>query len=545
MFMNDRSIRYRGILFVMLSAVLVIAAGCTDNFDSLNTPTDRVVADEIDASLLGKAFADAQWRGVRGGGGSLQTGKNLFADLYAQYFATTSANFDSDQFEEIGSWVNGGVWRAMYGNGLRSLNTVQTFTEENGLPVENAIANIWSVHIFHQLSDYFGPIIYSEFGNGERVVPYDSQEEVYRAFFEVLEDAVSVLEGNRDETPFGQNDIIFGGDVNKWISYANSLRLRLAMRVVYVEPDLAEEQAEAAVAGGVMLDNSDNAWVATTDNNRNDFTRITAWMEFRMSASMESVLLGYDDPRIVTMYSEASQEEDQTECGECGYRGLRNGLPRGDKNPELNFIFSDIGPEYLPGSRGGGNPPVEVMRSSEVYFLRAEGALRGWDMDGTAQELYEQGIEKSIEEWDVATPSEIDDYINSTNTPAAYTTSYDELNSNIDYSWDMPPLSDIPVRWDDSGDFERNLEQIITQKWIALYPEGLEAYAEYRRTKYPKLYPIIESRNSNIPEDGQVSRLTFVSSEYSQNPDGVAVGLDKLGGDDVNHLKLWWDKKDE
>lgn len=527
---------YTGLGIFTILFMLVIS--CTEGFDQLNTPTDRVVASEVDGSLLGQAFADAQWRGVRGGGGSLQTGKNLFADLYSQYFATTSANFDSDQFEEIGSWVNGGVWRSIYGNALRSMDFVLDFTEENDLEVQNAVARIWSVHIFHQLTDYFGPIIYSEYGNGERVVNYDSQEEVYLDFFNVLESAVNVLEQNRGTNVYGQNDIIFGGDVNKWISYGNSLRLRLAMRIAYVEPEMARDQAEDAVAGGVMVDNSENAWVATTDNNRNDFTRISEWMEFRMSASMESILLGFEDPRIENMFSEASQTEDQVECGACGYRGLRNGLPRGDKNPELNFVFSDLGQEYLPASRGGGNPPVEVMRASEVYLLRAEGALRGWSMGGTAQELYEEGIRASIEEWGVATPDQIDDYINSTNTPADYT-------SDFEPSWNMPALSDITIAWDTSGDLETNLEQIITQKWIALYPEGLEAYAEYRRTKYPKLYPIIESRNSNIPEDGQVSRLTFVSSEYSQNPDGVQTGIEKLDGPDENHTKLWWDEKPE
>lgn len=527
---------YTGLGIFTILFMLVIS--CTEGFDQLNTPTDRVVASEVDGSLLGQAFADAQWRGVRGGGGSLQTGKNLFADLYSQYFATTSANFDSDQFEEIGSWVNGGVWRSIYGNALRSMDFVLDFTEENDLEVQNAVARIWSVHIFHQLTDYFGPIIYSEYGNGERVVNYDSQEEVYLDFFNVLESAVNVLEQNRGTNVYGQNDIIFGGDVNKWISYGNSLRLRLAMRIAYVEPEMARDQAEDAVTGGVMVDNSENAWVATTDNNRNDFTRISEWMEFRMSASMESILLGFEDPRIENMFSEASQTEDQVECGACGYRGLRNGLPRGDKNPELNFVFSDLGQEYLPASRGGGNPPVEVMRASEVYLLRAEGALRGWSMGGTAQELYEEGIRASIEEWGVATPDQIDDYINSTNTPADYT-------SDFEPSWNMPALSDITIAWDTSGDMETNLEQIITQKWIALYPEGLEAYAEYRRTKYPKLYPIIESRNSNIPEDGQVSRLTFVSSEYSQNPDGVQTGIEKLDGPDENHTKLWWDEKPE
>src|SRR5690625_6497609 len=112
------------------------------------------------------------------------------------------------------------------------------------------------------------------------------------------------------------------------------------------------------------------------------------------------------------------------------------------------------------------------MRASEFYLLRAEGALRGYsNMGVTPKELYEEGIRKSIEEWGVASGAEIESYITSTNTPAPYETSFDA-------SWNLPPLSDIPVAWDEGGDFERNLEQSITQKWIALYPEGMEAYAE-------------------------------------------------------------------
>lgn len=516
------------ILGLLLMPLLV--AGCTDDFSALNTPDNEIVASNIDANLVGQAFAQSQYRGMYGLNWQFQISTSLFADLYAQYFATTAVNFDSDQYVEVGRWIDL-AWTSFYGDAAPQLKLVRDFTAENEMPVENAFANVWRVQLYHRITDYWGPIIYSEFGNGEKVVPYDSQQEVYNDFFTRLDEAIQVLENNRGGNAFGSNDLVYGGEVDKWIKFANSLRLRLAMRIRYVDPGKAQTEAEAAISGGVIESNADNAMVLTTSNNRNPYATITDWGEFRMSSAMESVLEGYDDPRTGVYFNEAVDGD--TDSDGRPYEGMRNGLPRTEKGSDLNAAHSDMGANWLNMNRGGTNPPIRVMSAAEVYFLRAEGALLGWQMGGTAEGLYNEGIRMSMSEERIgASSTDIEAYISSTNTPVA-----------PDDAWGTSALSDIPVAFEAGASDERKLEQIITQKWLALYPDAREAFAEHRRTGYPRLYAIIESRNTKVAEDEIFRRTTFVSSEYDTNGEAVQEAAGLLSGEDANDVRMWWDAK--
>src|SRR5690606_39110207 len=259
--MKRRNMQRARILMTCLMVTL-IGVSCTKNFDDVNTPKDVLV---MDPTLMGQAFAQSQYSAMCG---QYQQTQNLFADIYAQYFATTQPNFDCDQFVEVGNWTNTG-FNYFYGSSAPQLLQVVRYTEEQGLIVENAVAKVWKVQMYHRVSDYFGPIMYSEFGNGETSVPYDDQETVYKSFFQTLDEAVAVLEQHTDEAVFGAHDQIYAGDVQQWLTFANSLRLRLAMRLSYVEPELARSEAEKAVAGGVMMGNADNAAVLSTINSIN------------------------------------------------------------------------------------------------------------------------------------------------------------------------------------------------------------------------------------------------------------------------------------
>lgn len=513
---------------VSLLALFVFLPGCTDHYEELNTPDREIVASEVDATTLGQAFAKSQWAGMHAGTGEAhQLFKALFADLYSQYFATTAINFDSDEYIEVGDWIDGG-WNNFYGQAAPQLKFVRDFTSENDMPVANAVANIWRVQMYHRMTDYWGPIPYSEFGNGEETVPYDSQEDIYRDFFERLGQAVQTLENNSGNA-FGQNDLMYEGNVDQWIRFANSLQLRLAMRVRYAAPDLAKTEAEEAVARGVMLENSHNAALTTSADNRNAYWVITDWQEFRMSSSMESLLEGYEDPRLGVYFSDAVNG-DRDEDGNA-YEGMRNGLPRETKSEGLNDDYSDMGARWLNGNRGGVNPPVGVMNAAEVYFLRAEGALQGWSMGGTAEDLYEEGIRMSLSQERIgASEQEIQDYISSTNTPV----------SPDDARWGLGPMTDVPVQF--GGSDNQKLEQIITQKWLALYPVSLEAFAEMRRTGFPKLYPIQNSRNDVLNEDDIFRRMTFTVSERNNNTQAVQDAVDLLRGPDQNNTRVWWDQ---
>lgn len=520
--------------FVGLLFTTIVFSSCTSEFEELNTRPDAILATKVDASLLGQAFAQSQYFGMFGEHWRFQISQSLFADLYAQYFATTQVNFDSDRHVEVGRWINAG-WVSFYQVASPQLKFVEDFTAENDMPVENAIAKIWKVQIYHRMTDYWGPIIYSEFGNGETSVGYDTQESIYKNFFVTLDDAVAVLKQNTGSFAFASHDQVFSGDVNKWLRFANSLRLRLALRVKYVEPALAEAEALKAIADGVMMSDDDNAMLQTTINSRNPYWTITDWGEFRMSAAMESVLVGFEDPRVGEYFSPAVGGDSDGDG--YPYEGLRNGLAKVDiKGAILNAAHSDMAPLYLNEGRGGppAGAPMRIMSASEAFFLRAEGALEGWAMGGTAKDLYESGIEMSLIERTEATPAEIAAYISSTNTPKA-----------PDDQYDSPPTSNIPVAFLTAGTKEQQFEQIITQKWIALYPDGWEAWTEVRRTGYPKLYSRLNSENPDVPADQIMRRVTFVDSEFSNNQEAVnaAVALPELQGGDKNSTRLWWDAK--
>ncbi|MFC4870518.1 SusD/RagB family nutrient-binding outer membrane lipoprotein [Negadavirga shengliensis] len=527
-----------------LSLTALTFGACTENFEELNTPPNAIVASNLDIGLLGQAFANAQGRAMYlapgGSTAGFQTAQSLFADLYAQYFATTQVNFDSDRHTQVGGWSNG-AWNYFYGQAAPVIKFVEDFTAENDLPLENAIIKVWKVAGYHRITDYWGPIIYSEFGNGQTSVDYDTQESVYRDFFVQLDQAVSVLKQHSGGSAFVGHDQIYGGSAAKWLLFANSLRLRLAMRVKYADPALAKAEAEKAVADGVIASNSDNAFINTTINSRNPYWIITNWGEFRMSALMESVMLGYEDPRVGIYFSETQDYQD-TGSGPP-YKGLRNGLSREDLGQTgWNSAHSDMGVIFLNENRGGSaaGEPWRVMSSAEVYFLRAEGALEGWNMGGSAQEFYEKGIEMSMTEPRIgASPAAVQAYISSSNTPKAVTFA----NS----SWNLAPNSDIPVAYLTGGPKEKQLEQICTQKWIALYPDGWEAWAELRRTKYPSPYPRLNSDNESVPANMVMPRLIFVEGEFNNNAAAVgrAIELPELAsrGGNRNSTKLWWDAK--
>lgn len=524
---------FRGVVLGLLFSVGLMS--CTDNFDSLNTPDDRIFASEINDARLGKIFAVAQRRGysAREGGLSFQLSENLFADEYAQYFTTTEANFQSAQNFIVGSW-NSMMFDHFYANVATQLTFVEDYTAENNMTVENAIAQIWRVHAYHRMTDFYGPVMYSEVGNTTTFIAYDPQEEIYMDFFETLDSAVATLESSSAETAaYAQNDLIYSGDVEQWIKFANSLRLRLAMRIRYVEPTMAQDEAETAVAAGVIEDNADNALMLTTENSIHGYPAITYIDEFRTTSTLVNTMVSYDDPRI-SLYMDETTDEDAPP-----YRGVRSGLPVGEKGQTLNPLHSRIGLYWRPTEVGGANPDIEVMKASEVYFLRAEGALEGWNMGGgTAEQYYEEGIRASMTEsrFTIDT-ADIDAYINNTSAQIA-----------VPDQWNSPPMTDIPVAFGQgsaAGDEEKQLEQIITQKFLAMYPDGaFEAWAERRRTGYPIGYAIIETLDEDVPRNALMRRIPFTSNERSNNSEAVENAIQLLDGPDSPATRVWWDAKE-
>ncbi|HEX5172257.1 MAG TPA: SusD/RagB family nutrient-binding outer membrane lipoprotein [Cyclobacteriaceae bacterium] len=522
---NIKIFSSKGLSVLMLSS-LALVMSCTSDFENINTNKNNIstIGPAELPFLFSKAQSSApnsQW--------NYQVAQNLFADQYCQYFACEATYFGSDRLVINQNWV-GAAFNPMYTDVLPQLQTI--FENSDPTSAEYALANIWWVYTFHRVTDYWGPIPYFSAGQSGTTVPYDPQDQIYYDFFDRLADAVQVLKGKTGETPYGSYDIVYGGDVNKWIKFANTLRLRLAMRISSVDPTRAKTEAEAAVADGVMTTSpGDDALVQRSlKGSDGNGLSIMQWNEFRMSASMESVLKGYDDPRMPEYYLPSARD------GE--YHGLRNGLTSAQLTDASGLNDADYnsqqGPRWSPASLGGVDgylaTPQNVMCTAEAYFLRAEGVLKGWNMGaGTAKDFYESGIKSSFLQWGItADPTS---YINSTGTPVA---PQDFLNS--------PPMTDIPVLFGATPDVQE--EQIATQKWIALYPDGMEAWSDYRRSHKVKLYPVANSDNPLItdPSTQWLRRIPFLTSEKNTNKEAVDAAVDLLEGPDDTQTPLWWDK---
>jgi len=511
-------------LFSFASAVLLATSmffGCTEDFEEINT--NQRALTELDAAMLGNMFARIQYQGYNID--YHQTPQTLFADYYTQYTTNLQNAFPSDRFNMVGGWINGN-WRGFYSTIGGNLGVLLEKTDPTEYPDKanmHAIAQIMKVIMYERYANYFGPIPYFSVNNGELSVPYDSEEDIYKSFFPTLDDALAILKANPNQAAYGANDQIYGGDIDKWITFANTLRLRLAMRISDVEPALAQTQAEKAVADGVMESNEDDALFQCTATSYHNMPRMLGWAEFRMSATMESVLQGYQDPRMPLMYQPAVTD------GE--YRGARNGYEIADLGSIAELLpdnLSDYGPRYVPVSTQD-NLPYEIMWSPEAWFLRAEGALKNWDMQTTAEDAYNSGIEASFGYWtawglDMGT---LEAYQQSTNVPVA--------------TWDAPePISTVPVLFDASDDAVA-LEQIAIQKWLGVWPDGWEMWADQRRSELPKRYDIMSSENPNLTVKMMPRRLPYASSEYEQNAAAVEAGIGLLGGPDQANTRLWWD----
>lgn len=220
------------------------------------------------------------------------------------------------------------------------------------------------------------------------------------------------------------------------------------------------------------------------------------------------------------------------------YEGLRNGLTSTQLTEAKNLATanSKVGKRWSSPPFAGNadylTTPQNVMSTAESYFNRAEGALLGWNMAGTAEELYKGGIKASMNQWGISDQTAIDNYSNSTNVPVA---PQDFLNS--------PAVSTAPVKFSANAAVQK--EQIGIQKWIAMFPDGNEAWADYRRGRNFVLYPVANSENPDIPDPASkwIRRIPFLLSEKQNNKAGVEAAVPLLGsGGDKVTTPLWWDK---
>jgi len=432
---------------------------------------------------------------------------NLTA-LYCQFFSET-------QYPDASCYsLNMASPMGTYSGNLYDLeNIIITNTDEttkdaaalNGANENQiAIARILKAYIYWTLTDRWGDLPYTDALKGDPNVTYDTQEVIYKALITELTEAVAQFTTGAPIV----GDIAYNGDIAKWKKLANSLRMLMALRLSKQYPGATEYaatefKAALANAAGSIENNADNFNLNYPGGNfRNPYYNMyDGRKDFGESATMTTLLTNLNnDPRQSVFGA--------TVLGEPSSLGVPYGRARAfidpwcQANPSYTYVFH-------PNFRQQTSPGY-IVTASRVLLARAEAADRGWTSEtANTLNLYKAGITASFTQWGLPAPT--DAYFSSANVtlPAAFGTN-------------------------------ANLQQIATQQYVAYYPDGLQGWANWRRTGIPALTPAPDATNSPkvIPR-----RYQYGTADYSLTKAGVEAAVARLSGGDKMDTRVWWDKQ--
>ena len=455
----------------IFASLMAAVSSCTAKYEDINSNPYQPGDLSADDYALGSAMNNLAGCVVSPDVNTAQFTDCLLGGPLGGYFADSNAGWSNtiSNFNATNDWtrvflISDRIISTLYGN----LSTVKQVSENTNNPVPYAIAQIIKVAAMSRVTDAYGPIPYSKIGqDGKITIPYDTQEEVYNAFFKELDESIEVLTENRNAALVASADFVYSGNVQKWVKFANSLKLRLAIRIANVSPAKAKEMAESAVNHelGLIETNADNAtwkYFGTISNPLFVAVRYNeeaSGGDTHPAADIICYMNGYEDPRREKYFSKAQFSGDNA----LEYVGMRRGIAI----PALStvgLLYSGV--NFVDGMA----TPLQWMNAAEVAFLKAEAVgVFGWNMGGSAKTFYEQGVRLSFEQWGVAG---VDEYLVGTTLPESYT---DPNGGATSYS---TQLSQLGVAWNDGASKEEMQERIIIQKWIANFHLGNEAWAD-------------------------------------------------------------------
>ena len=500
--------------------ITTILGSCTKGFEELNTDVTRVTPENADPNaLFGGAITFGLMRAFE-----FQRVQALYPDLYSEYFATSAVYFPTDRYGYNTTWLDAG-WNLFFPREIN--NCVTIINSPTATTEQKSVARIWKVFLFHRYTDLYGDIPYFNAANPDKKQIFDAQRDIYFDMFKELDEAYTALNTSTSTTAFTNQDIIYGNNaannINLWKKFANSLRLRLAIRASKKDPAKAKLEGEKAIANGTFIANADNAFARVGPNTPNPLNQITGFGEFRMGAAMESLLLGYADPRLPEYFSVVT---DATAAVTKPYNGVANGLlPAQLTGPNSNSNLSNVGPRFL-GVNQATNPII-VLTYAEVCFNKAEAATLGWNVGtGTAEQWYNNGIAASMNQFGITNATAIAAYqSNATSVPVTP----DGLTR---------PVSTLPVKFSTLA--TEQAEQIGVQKWLATYPDGFEGWSNFRRTGFPKLYPPASLESTSDVAPGQfIQRLPYPDGVKGLSGTETQKASARMGGDKQS-TKLWF-----
>ena len=552
---------------IILCLSLIFAVSCTDDFNEINEQPDALSVSDVSAKFFVTNIQKGLFKPVAG---ALWFGQIFHQDQYAGQHSGGHSQYawDGNFGWEYTAWLQEGTngWLAGYNSSLTSY--LKQVGEGGALENDQyyAIGLIMKGLYYQLYTDQVGMIPYSEASDPDIKLPkYDEQIDIYKGVIAELNEAISLI-GSNTTTGEGvnllrENDVIFNGDMQKWKQLANSLKLRMALRA-HGAPgeDFASAAVSEAISSGVLADSDalfesynqvSNIWVehSSYGDIYYGFGEIGQW---KMGEPLINALSSVNDPRLSLMskpspggtvsldiseasdtqiaflkstldnaglvldtdysWTQTSSELTITMAENTHYLGLPLRLSPNIKGLFNGKLFSSPADIVVNKSNEGKEiSPFIVMSAADSHFMVAEAIVKGL-ASGDAAGHYQTGLEYAMNLWGTSLTSDFS-------------------------SSEMGSLT---------GSVEEKLEKIATQRWIANYTNGYEAWSIVRDTGYPTSAITTSSDNSIRSLSGEMNggyanRLRYISSAYTSNADNIQAAVSKQGPD-VKTTKLWWAK---
>ena len=479
--MNTRYIKK----LISLVVIAALAVACGDDLTETNINPNEALRAEPDYLLTNviKSSVDTYW-GVDNNANSTL--------LFVQHFAKIQYT-DADRYRYTNTSFES-TWRSYYSVGIKDLAEIIRVAEQSGNDNYKGVALILRSWLFANLTDLYGAVPYQQATQITTFVTpsYDGQDVVYPGILDDLKTAVDLLDPNG---PAIAGDILYGNKIANWIKFGNALRLRYALRIADRLEDKAREVIVDLQDESIISSNAEHArLIYLPSPNQNPIAaNFETRNDYRVSRTIVETLRALKDPRLPVFAARTVDATDEV------YIGLPNGLPPAEASA-YGFTKTSKPGNYFLRSEA----PGVVLTYAEVLFNQAEAVERGF-ITGDAEALYEQAITASLQQFGIIDATVINDYL---------------AQPGVQYN---------------TANYQ---ESIGTQKWISLFGQGPEAFAEWRRLDYPQLTP-----GPAAVLDGKIpQRFIYPGSEQSLNGKSYrdAVGAQ---GTDALITKLWFDKE--
>ncbi len=478
---------------IALTAGLIVSGvGCTKNIDEFGdiNVNPGIVAEANTAALLSNVISgmgDEVWA----------VNPGLYAQLYAETQYTEASRYVRIQ-PDFGGYYEGPLYDLV--NIIKYNTDPETSlkAQANGSNANQiAIARILKAWFFLRVTDQWGDIPYFQALNFNGQIPYDKQQDIYADLFKELKEAIAQFDGGATV----KGDILLDGNVTAWRKFANSLRMIMALRLSAVDATKGKAEFLDAMGanGGYLTTNADDIMLeypgGTYPSTFYEYYSITMRSDYALSKTVTDFMNPTGDRRVNAWGSSNI--------------GFQYGLERNDA-----ITFASANPNWariMHPSIRTEDQPIPILTSSQITLARAEAAQRGWTAENAAT-LYRTGIELNWRLWGVFDAAAFNAYM---------------LQPNVALT---------------AG---TELQKIITQRWLAAFPDGLEAWNIIRSTGFPVLTPapgVVPPAGTTrvIPIRMGISQSHFDLNNTHTN---AVAEIYKIGGEkDSQYGKMWWVK---